>query len=115
MTIDLSGLPRRVSLTIGERIEILLPSYVDSGNTWSAMCLRGEEVARVSVKLGDLPPMPPVLADGVAEPPALMLVPEFAVVEGLAYGEATWRLVLARSFDRSNPAAAHNLDITVGQ
>lgn len=79
------------------------------------MCLGGEEVARVSVTSGDLLPMPPVLADGVAEPPAPMLVPEFAVVEGLAYGEATWRLVLARSFDRSNPAAEHDLDVTVGQ
>ena len=69
MTIDLSGLPRRVSLTIGERIVIPLPSYADSGNTWSAMCLGGEEVARVTVKLGDLPPLPPALADGVAEPP----------------------------------------------
>jgi hypothetical protein len=115
MTIDLSGLPRRVSLTIGERIVIPLPSYADSGNTWSAMCLGGEEVARVTVKLGNLPPLPPALADGVAEPPPLMLAPEFAVVEGLACGETTWRLVLARSFDRSNPAAEHDLEVTVGQ
>jgi hypothetical protein len=113
MTIDLSGLPRRVSLSIGERLEIPLPSYVGSGNTWSAICLRGDDVARVSVLLGDLPPLPPIRADGVVEPPALMLVPEFAVVEGLAYGEANWRLALARSFDPSNPAAVHDLDITV--
>lgn len=114
MTIDLSGLPRHVSLTIGERIEFQLPSYANSGNTWSAECLSGEGVASVSVKLGDLRPMPPALADGVAEPPALMLVPEFAVVEGLASGETVWRLVLARSFDRSNPTAEHDLGVTVG-
>jgi hypothetical protein len=113
MTIDLLGLPRRISLSIGERLEIPLPSYVGSGNTWSARCLRGEDVARVSVLLGDLPPTPPMQADGVVEPPALVLVPEFAVVEGLACGEANWRLSLARSFDPSNPAAVHDLDITV--
>ena len=59
--------------------------------------------------------MPPVLPDGVAEPPALRFVSEFAVVKGLAYGETTWKLVLARSFDRSNPAADHDLDVTVAQ
>lgn len=114
MTIDLSGLPQHVLLRTGERIEIPLPSYANSGYNWSSMCLRGEEVARVSVKLGDLPPMPPVPTDGTAEPPALMLVPEFAVIEALAYGEAIWRLVLDRSFERSNPAAEHDLYVTVG-
>jgi hypothetical protein len=111
MTIDLSGLPRSVSLRIGELIEIQLPSYAGSGYIWSAKCLRGAEVARVSMKLGDQPPKPSVLADGKAEPPEIVQVPEFVVIEGLAYGEATWRLVLARSFDRSNPAATYDVDV----
>lgn len=113
MTIELSGLPQHVLLRTGERIEISLPSYANSGYNWSSICLRGEEVARVSVKLGDLPLMPPEPTDGTAEPPPLMLVPEFAVIETLAYGEAIWRLVLDRSFERSNPLSTHDINITV--
>lgn len=115
MTIDLSKLPRCVSLVVGERIMIPLPSYADSGNIWSAMCLGNEEVARVTVKLGNQPPASSGLANGVAEPPSLMLVPEFAVIEGLKCGKTAWRLILARSFGRSNPAATHDLDIAVEQ
>ncbi len=113
MTIELSELPRHVLLRTGERIKISLPSYANSGYNWSSICLRGEDVAKVSVELGDIPPVEPVPTDGTAEPPALMLVPEFAVIEALACGKAMWRLVLDRSFERSNPLSMHEINITV--
>jgi hypothetical protein len=113
MTIDLSALPWTVALAVGERIEIPLPSYAGSGHKWSAVCIHGQEVAHLSVKLAEPPPAPTTPRDGTAEPPPLMLVPELAVVVGLARGEAAWRLVLARPFDPSKPVATHDLRITV--
>ena len=113
MTVDLSGLPRHVTLAAGGAMELPLPSYANSGNAWSATCVRGEGVAQVSVELGEAPVVPTPPGDGTAEPPPLMLVPERAVVRALACGEATWRLVLARSFDPSRPAATHDLEVTV--
>ena len=116
MTIDLSVLPKHVTLTVGERIELPLPSYAGSGNAWSATCIRGLGVADIAVAMGhsasaDAAPTLPV--DGTAEPPALMLVPERAVVRGLACGEAIWHLVLARSFDPARATATHVLQIAV--
>ncbi|HEY7035539.1 MAG TPA: hypothetical protein VH482_29635 [Thermomicrobiales bacterium] len=113
MSIDLSALPRHVTVAVGGRREIPLPSYAGSGNAWSATPVSGEEVARVSVELGGAPAAPMRPADGTAEPPALVMVPEVAVVVGLARGEATWRLVLARSFDPAHPTATHELRVTV--
>jgi hypothetical protein len=113
MSIDLSALPRRVTLAVGARTEIPLPSYAGSGNTWSASCVRGADVARVSVELGAAPPTPARPADGTAEPPPLGYVPERAVVVALARGDALWRLALARSFGPPDPAATHELAVTV--
>ena len=115
MTIDLSGLPRRVSLTIGERIVIPLPTC----RLWQHLVRHVPGRGGSSQSNGEVgrSPAPAACAGrmGWPEPPPLMLAPEFAVVEGLACGETTWRLVLARSFDRSNPAAEHDLAVTVGQ
>jgi hypothetical protein len=121
MTIDLSNLPQQIRLAVGERTVITLPSYADSGNTWSASCLRGHGVARVSIELGEHssipdtrgPAMPDTRGDGTTEPPPLMLVPERAVVSGLAVGEADWRLVLSRSFGVAPVAASHEIRIIV--
>lgn len=113
MTIDLSNLPQQVRLAVGERTEIPLPSYADSGNIWSATCLRGHGVARVSIELGEHSSIPDTRGNGTTEPPPLMLVPERAVVSGLAIGEADWRLVLSRSFGAAPPAATHEIRITV--
>jgi len=113
MTVDLSGLPRDVTLEVGGRMEISLPSYAGSGNIWSATCLGGQGVAHVSVELGEAPAVLTPPSDGTAEPPPLTLVPESVVVYGLACGEATWRLVLARPFDPSKPAATHDLQVKV--
>lgn len=113
MTIDLSNLPRHVTLEVGGRIEIPLPSYAGSGHTWTAICVCGQGVAQVSLELGEVPAALLLPGDGTVEPPPLMFVPERAVVYGLTCGEATWRLILARSFDPSKPAATHDLLVTV--
>lgn len=113
MTIDLSNLPRHITLAAGERIVIPLPSYANSGNTWSATCVRGHGIAQVAVELGEPPVTADLQGDGTAEPPPLMLAPEQAVVSGLAGGEAVWQLVLSRSFGSAPAAAAHELRITV--
>jgi hypothetical protein len=113
LTVDLSSLPRHLTLAVGERTVIPLPSYANSGNSWSATCLSGHEIARLSVELGEPPPSAASRGDGTAEPPPLMLTPEQAVVSGLAGGEAVWHLVLSRSFGPKQVAATHELRITV--
>lgn len=113
MTIDLSSLPLGITVAVGGRSEICLPSYAGSGNSWSVRRVGGGEVARVWVEMGESPTAVASPGDGIAEPPALMLVPERAVVLGLAPGEATWRLVLARPFGPSTPIAAHDFHVTV--
>ncbi len=113
MTVDLSNLPRHITLAVGERIVIPLPSYANSGNIWSATCVRGHEIAQVLVELGEFPVTADSRGDGTAEPPPLMLAPEQAVVSGLAGGEAVWQLVLSRSFGLAQTAASHELRVTV--
>ena len=113
MSVDLSCLPRTVILRAGDRIEIPLPSYFGSGNIWSVTAVSGQEVARVWVELAGGPAVPDGPGNGITEPPALTLIPERAVVSALAPGEATWRLVLARTFGPSIPIAAHDLQVTV--
>ncbi|TSA53159.1 MAG: hypothetical protein D4R40_01135 [Nitrosomonadaceae bacterium] len=113
MTIDLSNLPRHITLAARERIVIPLPSYANSGNTWSATCVRGHGIAQVSVELGEPPVTVDSRGDGTAEPPPLMLAPEQAVVSGLAGGEAVWQLVLSRPFGPAQTAALHELRVTV--
>jgi hypothetical protein len=113
MTIDLAGLPDRITLPTGERREYPLPSYAGSGNAWTTEPVEGEEVARVTIALRELPPEPTGPADGTAEPPTTGYAPEVAVVDGLAPGEARWRLVLARSFGPREVAATHLLRVTV--
>jgi hypothetical protein len=113
MTVDLSSLPQRVSVAAGRRIEIPLPSYSGSGNSWSVQCLSGGDVVRVSVEPVETPPMAASPGDGITEPPALMLVPDRVVVSGLAPGEAVCRLVLARLFDPSTPTATHDFHVTI--
>jgi hypothetical protein len=111
MTIDLSTLPQRVTIAVGGRRDIALPSYAGSGNRWSARCIGGGEVGEVRIESGDAPSRPP--GDGTAEPPPPMLAAETAVVLGIAEGEATWRLELARSFGPRVPAATHDLCVIV--
>lgn len=113
MTVDLSNLPQHIRLAVGGRIVIPLPSYANSGNTWSAVCVRGHGIAQVSIELGEFPIMADSRGDGTAEPPPLMLTPEQAVVSGLAGGEAVWQLVLSRAFGPAQAAAAHYLRVTV--
>jgi len=113
VTVNVADLPRHVSVTVGGRVEIPLPSYAGSGNTWTALCSRGEEVADVLVELGESPAPPTPSADGTAEPPLLALTPETAVVRGRSPGEATWQLVLSRPFGPSTTAATHELQVTV--
>lgn len=113
MTIDLSILPRRVTVAVGGASEIPLPSYAGSGNIWSAVCVNGRGVAQVSMELGERPEIPATSRDVTVEPPSIILIPELAIVYGLTAGEATWELVLARPFDPSKPAAVHDLQVTV--
>ena len=113
MTIDLSNLPREISVAVGGRNETPLPSYAGSGNIWSVRRVAGGEVARVWVEPGDAPMVAASPSKGITEPPALVLVPERAVVLGLHPGEATWRLVLARPFGPPVPIAEHDFQVTV--
>lgn len=94
-------------------MEFPLPSFADSGNNWSAECLSGHGVASISVELGDASHLSLAPGDGIAEPPSIVLVPERAVICGLSCGEATWQMVLARSFSSSTPTATYNLLVTV--
>jgi hypothetical protein len=110
--VDLSALPTTLTLKVGDRVEVPLPSYAGSGNAWSVSCIKGLDVAQVRLESGPLPPPSPPGA-GTSEPPPLMLAGERAVVSGLAPGEATWWLVLARSFGPPTPTAVHDLQITV--
>lgn len=71
-------------------------------------------MVRAWVEPVDAPAVPASPGDGTAEPPALMLIPDRAVVLGVAPGEATLRLVLARPFGPSTPAAVHDFEVTVG-
>jgi hypothetical protein len=114
MSGDLSGLPRHITLRVGERAEVPLPSYAGSGNSWSAIRLSDSGVADVSVEFTEASPPPSAsLTDGTAEPPPLFLVPERAVVSALAPGKARWQLVLARPFASSPPTAVHEFQVTV--
>jgi len=110
MSIDLSGLPKEIRIAVGERYELLLPSYSGSGNNWSVTSLSGEEVARAWIEPVDVPN---VTGSPGNEPPELMLVPDRLVVFGLSPGEATWRLTLARSFGPPTPTATSDLHVTV--
>lgn len=113
MTIDLSSVPRHLTLAVGESLAIPLPSYAGSGNAWSATCVRGEAVAQVSIALAGAPPAPGMAGNGAAEPPQLMLADEQAVVRGMASGDALWTLVLARTFGPPVPTATHDVEVTV--
>jgi hypothetical protein len=113
MIVNLSSLPQHITLAVGERIVLPLPSYANSGNTWSASCLRGHGAAQVLVELSEVSVMEDSRGDGVAEPPPLMLALEQAVVSGLADGDAVWQLVLSRSFGSEQPTLLHDLRVTV--
>ena len=113
MTLDFPDLPRSIELTVGDRTEIPLPSYAGSGNIWSAKFISGQGVCQVAVVLGYPPVASGLPAGGMTEPPPLVLVPERAVVSGLAPGEAIWRLVLGRPFNSFELTAAHDLEVTV--
>lgn len=113
MTIDISNLPQHVILAVGERIVIPLPSYANSGNTWSATCLHGHGTAQLSIEVGELPVIADLRGDGISEPPPLMLAPEQAIVYGLVRGDAVWKLVLSRSFGPAETSISHDLQITV--
>jgi hypothetical protein len=110
MSIDLSGLPRRLTVVVGDRLEIALPSYLGSGNAWSASCLYGADIALVTVAMT---PPDPTAAEPGGGPPEPRLATERAVVRGLAVGESRWRLTLARSFGPPHPTATYDLDIDV--
>jgi hypothetical protein len=113
MSVDLSALPQKITLPVGGRHEFALPSYTGSGNSWSIECLRGREVARLSIEQVGLAEILRTPGNGSTEPPELTLTPEVVVISGLAAGESTWRLILARSFGPSTPTASHDVFVTV--
>jgi hypothetical protein len=105
-------LPERVTVRVGERMVVELPSYAGSGNHWSVAPLADGEVARVSVgPVPAEPPPPPATPD--VPPPAAAAIPERAVIEGLAAGVSRCRLVLARPFGDQTPTAEHELEVVV--
>lgn len=113
MMVELPDLPHEVRVMVGERIEIPLPSYAGSGNVWASEEVRGGDRATTSVVPTETSPRPGPGGGGTSEPPALALVPERAVVVGIAPGEAVWRLVLQRPFGPRTPAAVVELHVVV--
>jgi hypothetical protein len=111
--VDLSALPENITLAVGDRLELRLPSYSGSGNSWSATRFGGTDAARVQIQLPASAIPDPMPADGTTEPPPLALMPEMLVITGVTPGEAAWRLTLSRSFGPANTAAVHDFRITV--
>ena len=109
---ELADLPSHITLTVGDRAEIPLPSYAGSGNSWSVSGDPGQKVADLAVEV-EAPAPTPGRGDGVSEPPAMSVASERAVVRALQPGEAIWHLVLARSFGPPEPAATHDVRVTV--
>jgi hypothetical protein len=113
MSVDLSNVPTHLTLAVGERIVIPLPSYAGSGNFWSIRCRGRNSVVDARVEL-DRSPREPVAEDGgTTEPPQPVLVAERLVVSGLAVGEDLCQLVLSRSFGHPAPSASRELRIAV--
>lgn len=110
MSVEIPGLPRRITVTAGDQHEIPLPSYAGSGNTWSAIAVSGEDAATVTMETGPARPPAPVPGGGPPEP---RLAAERAIVSGLRAGRAHWRLELARSFGPRQPVAVVDIDIEV--
>ena len=109
MTIDVGDLSRPVTVAVGDCVELPLPSYSGSGNSWSAECLSGKNVARVLIMM-DPPPAPARPRSGPPEP---ALAAERAVVHGLSVGTAHWRLALARDFGPRTPTATADVEVIV--
>lgn len=111
MGVDLSGLPTHVTVAVGERLVIELPSYAGSGNEWSVSG-NPDDVASVEVQV--VPPEPPRHPTTMpVEPPPMTMATELAVVRGLAPGDTRRQLVLARSFGPPTPTAVHDFGVTV--
>ncbi|MEI6848102.1 MAG: hypothetical protein WCK32_08770 [Chlorobiaceae bacterium] len=113
MIVDIPDLPRHIILDEGERIVFPLPSYSNSGNTWSTTCLGAQGVASVTIELGEISQALITPGNGISEPPPLSIAPEKLIVHGLSCGETTWQLVLSRSFGGSQPTLSYNVHITV--
>ena len=96
MHIDLRDLPRRLTLAAGDQVTLTLPSFLGSGNAWSAHCESGADVALVSIAME--PPSPSSVTTGMLGPPEPSIATELAIVRAVAPGTARWWLHLARSF-----------------
>jgi hypothetical protein len=112
VTVDLTSLPDRVELAVGQDHAVVLPSYAGSGNAWSAACVDGPEVARaaIEVRADAVTRTPPRPGEG---PPAPFLVPEVLTIRALRRGRARWRLTLSRDFAPQPPTAEHDVEILV--
>ncbi len=113
MTVDLSGLPRRVRVAVGERAEIGLPSFAGSGNVWTAEPVGSPATAVAAVAVRTDPAARAPVRDPGGEPPSSYAAPVVAVVAGRMPGTARWRLVLARPFAPRPPTAVHELTVDV--
>jgi len=108
--VELPGLPQQVTVAVGGRHEIPLPSFSGSGNSWSVQAVSGADAATVTVETS--PPPPPAAVPGTG-PPEPRFAAERAIISGLRAGHARWRLELARSFGPRQPAALVDIDIEV--
>lgn len=113
MTADLSDVPSHLTMAVGERIAIPLPSFAGSGNSWSVRCRHANSVVDVRVELDRSPIEPLAEGDGATEPPQPVLVRELLVVSGLAVGEDVCQLDLSRAFGLSRKTASRALGVTV--
>jgi len=111
MNADLSALPERIELAVGDRVAVALPSFAGSGNVWSVAGSEDERVAQAVVEV--TPADASMRGDGMSEPPSMQLAAERAVVTGLAPGETTLRFVLARPFRPSPATSEHVVHVTV--
>ena len=113
MSVDLSALPRRVTVRVGEVVEVPLPSFAGSGNLWTARPAGdpgGAGIAEVTVRT-EPSAAPPGTPGGA--PPSSWSAPVAALVAGRAPGSARWLLVLARPFAPDPPTAVHELEVEV--
>ena len=115
MSVDLSELPQRITVFVGDEVEFALPSYAGSGNYWSIEIPEPSGAARVLVELQQGPESSsgPVPTAGDREPPDAAPVPESLRVTGLSPGVERCRLLLARDFGDAPPTATYDFEVVV--
>jgi Chagasin family peptidase inhibitor I42 len=104
------GLPRSLTLAIGQSVRVPLEGAMGAGNTWQALAVGDTIEATVEV-------IPPAGHDKPAGglPPGTSAASEVLIVTGVRPGTATVSLRLGRSWEPETPLATHQLDVRVSE